>query len=185
LQYLRWPLSAIGRVVARRTRAAVEKGIVSSLEYCGGDLVFDDVLTVIFLSPGKLKIGKHAGFNRYVFINAIGGVSIGDDTRVGPYAVIHSGDHEYKDTTVPIWKQGHKLSSVAIGSDVWIGAHACILRGCVIPDHCIIGAGAIVDRHLKLSPFDIVRGNPAMVVGSRLQNRAPSSRAATGDLSPA
>ena len=38
----------------------------------------------------------------------------------------------------------YKSSPVKIGNNVWIGANAVILRGTVIGDNCVIGAGTVV-----------------------------------------
>jgi len=167
LRFLPWPLSSLAGYISRRARRAAQAELENQLEWCGGDIVFDDVLTVMFLGASRMRIGRFAGFNRYVFINAMGGVTIGDDTRIGPFTIIHSGDHEFGDPAMPVWRQGHRTEHVHIGADVWIGAHATILRGSRIPNHCVIGAGSVVDRRLELQEYDIVRGNPARVVGSR------------------
>jgi len=142
--------------------------ILNSLGTCGSNLYFDDVSSVVFNNPKNLHFGSEVGFNVHVFIHGMGGVQIGDNSRFGPFVVIHSGDHRIDDVSQPIRTSGHKTQEIIIGKDVWVGAHAVILRGSVIPDHCVIGAGAVVDRHLRLNPYDIVRGNPAEVVGNRL-----------------
>jgi len=135
---------------------------------CGPGLIFDDMSTCTILGAQNIELGANVGFNRYVFINGMGGIRIGDDARFGPYVIIHSADHRINDPTRPIRLCGHKKNPVAIGNDVWVGGHAIILRGASIPDHCVVAAGAYVDRRLKLKPYDIVVGNPARIVGNRL-----------------
>lgn len=170
------PFSWARRQLTRRARRRelkrderLRKHIEGSLESCGQGLIFDDVLTVTILAPHKLSVGANVGFNRYVFINAMGGIRIGDDSRFGPFVMIHSADHRFNDLSMPTRCQGHVKDAILIGSDVWVGGHAIILRGASIPDHCIIGAGAVVDRKLRLRPYDIVRGNPGKVVGNRME----------------
>src|SRR5262245_45580211 len=41
----------------------------------------------------NLSIGRHFAISRNVFIDAIGGIEIGDDTGVGPNTVILAQDH--------------------------------------------------------------------------------------------
>lgn len=54
-----------------------------------------------------------------------------------------------------------------IGHEVWIGADAIILPGCQrIGNGAVIGAGSIVTR--DIDDFSIVAGNPARVIGERL-----------------
>jgi acetyltransferase-like isoleucine patch superfamily enzyme len=49
---------------------------------------------------------------------------------------------------------------------VWIGAGVCILRGVTIGDGVVVGAGAVV-RH-DISPYEVVAGIPAKIIGNRL-----------------
>lgn len=58
-----------------------------------------------------------------------------------------------------------ELSTVVIGSDVWIGARAIILDGVEIGHGAIIGAGAVVTK--KVEPYSIVGGVPARVIRER------------------
>ena len=51
---------------------------------------------------------------------------------------------------------------IVVGKDVWIGAHATILKGVTIGDGAIIAAGAVVTRDVP--PNTIAAGVPARVV---------------------
>lgn len=115
--------------------------------------------------PRRLSLGAHVGINYGAWINARGGISIGADTIVGPYAVIHSANHRYEDSEVPVRSQGYLLEPVSIGRDVWIGAHATVLPGVSIGDGAVIGAGAVVTRDVH--PGAVVGGVPARPIGSR------------------
>jgi acetyltransferase-like isoleucine patch superfamily enzyme len=48
---------------------------------------------------------------------------------------------------------------VSIGDDTWLGAGVIILPGVKIGKSCIVGAGAIVTKHVE--DFNVVVGNPA------------------------
>jgi acetyltransferase-like isoleucine patch superfamily enzyme len=150
-------------------RSALQAELEEQLLSCGKYLYFEDIYTAKILFPRKLSFGTGVGFNMYPFVNAMGGVTIGDDTRFGPFVMIHSGDHRFDDLSKPISHFPNKLEAVRIGSDVWVGGHVSILRGSTIPDHCVIGAGTVVNRRLSLCPYDIVCGSPATVVGNRLE----------------
>ena len=52
-----------------------------------------------------------------------------------------------------------------IGSDVWIGSNACILRGLAVGDGAVIGAGSVVTKDVP--PYAVVVGNPARVLKYR------------------
>ncbi len=51
---------------------------------------------------------------------------------------------------------------VKVGSDVWIGANTCVLRGVTIGEGAIVGAGSVVTHDIP--PFTIAAGNPARVI---------------------
>lgn len=52
-----------------------------------------------------------------------------------------------------------------IGSDVWIGCNATILRGCKIGDGAIVGANSLVKQDVP--PYAIVAGVPARIIKYR------------------
>ena len=54
---------------------------------------------------------------------------------------------------------------VIIGDRVWIGYRAIVLPGVTIGEGAVVGAGAVVTR--DVSPYTIVAGNPAKVIGER------------------
>lgn len=58
-------------------------------------------------------------------------------------------------------------SGCDIGNEVWIGANVVILPNCRrIGDGAVVGAGAVVTK--DVGDFEIVAGNPARPIGSRL-----------------
>ncbi|MCB0321087.1 MAG: acyltransferase [Bdellovibrionales bacterium] len=53
-------------------------------------------------------------------------------------------------------------AAIQIGSDVWIGAGAMILKGAQIGNGCVVGAGAVVPKGVY-PPGSLIVGNPAVV----------------------
>ena len=57
-----------------------------------------------------------------------------------------------------------------IGSDVWIGASACVLRGVTVGTGAVIAAGAVVTHDVE--PYTIVAGVPARPIKKRFSDEA-------------
>ena len=76
------------------------------------------------------------------------------------------GQCNFEDKNVLIANQGVKEAEVIIGNDVWISSNAFILPGVVLPDGVVVSAGSVVGIK-AYSPYSIVAGNPARVIGSR------------------
>lgn len=112
-----------------------------------------------------LHIGARTTLNQHAYIDARGGVSIGEDVMIGPFARLISYNHVFADLNTPMNRQGFSLDEIRIGNDVWIGAGATILPGISIGDGSIIAAGAVVTR--SCPPNSILAGVPAKIVRTR------------------
>ncbi len=89
------------------------------------------------------KIGKNTSVNCNNMIVCRERVIIGDDVQLSPNVQIYDHDHDYK-AVGGIKAEEYKTSSVIIGNSVWIGANTVILRGTVLGDECVVGAGSII-----------------------------------------
>ncbi|MBW3079614.1 sugar O-acetyltransferase [Bifidobacterium simiiventris] len=115
--------------------------------------------------PFYTDFGHNITLGRNVFINwgcmlmDRGGISIGDDSFLGPnvqlITINHMKDPARRATTVS--------RPITIGKRVWIGAGAIILQHVTVGDGAIVGAGAIVTHDVPAGT--IVAGNPAHVIG--------------------
>lgn len=134
-----------------------------SIKKCGEKLY---VLPHTIISyPYRVTIGYNVFINRGVSIVARGEIFIGDNTLIGPGVIINSGMHNYEDDSVLIRDQGHRIQSITIGKDVWIGANSVIMPGVDIGDGSVIGAGAIVTK--SIPPYSVAVGVPARVIKCR------------------
>lgn len=100
-----------------------------------------------------------------VTVVAYNGIEIGARTLIGAEVLIvdtdcHPLDPE-KRAASPC--EGWKSKPISIGSDVFIGTRAIILKGVTIGNGAIVGAGSVVTR--DVASRDIVAGNPAVRVG--------------------
>lgn len=59
-------------------------------------------------------------------------------------------------------KIGVKQKTIFIGNNVWIGTRAVLLKGVYIPDGCIIGANAVVNKSFSEENC-LIAGNPAII----------------------
>lgn len=132
---------------------------------------------------GRSRNGYHAGMPFYTTILLDGTksfVSIGNNVRING-AYIHSqqsiniGDNCVIAAGVNIIdSNGHETYSnnrtigrdipkkIQIGSNVWIGINATILKGTSIGDNSIIAAGSVVKG---IFPSNcIIQGNPAKII---------------------
>ena len=114
----------------------------------------------------NLKCGDNVYFNRNTWINAYGGITIGNNVLIGPSVIIHSANHKIPTKKDQILGSGHQKNPVIIGNDIWIGANALILPGVRIGDGCVIGAGSVVTKNVE--PYSIVGGNPAKKIRDRI-----------------
>lgn len=114
---------------------------------------------------GPVTLGKSVSLNARAAIDGGSkGVRIGDDTRIATGVAIYAFDHGIHPDRL-VREQPVKSNGVVIGTDVWIGANACITDGVTIGDHAVVGMGAVVTRDVE--PWAIVGGVPARVVGDR------------------
>jgi acetyltransferase-like isoleucine patch superfamily enzyme len=79
-------------------------------------------------------------------------------------------DHGVVDVDRPIRQQGIYMRDVVVGSNVWIGYGACILRGVRVGDNSVIGTNSVVTKDVPANA--VVGGVPARVI--RMRDR-PSS----------
>lgn len=118
---------------------------------------------VHFESIENISVGDRVSFNYNSFVNAYGGLTIGDDCLFGPFLTIVTSNHKYNSSDI-IRELGHVRKPVIIGDNVWIGANATILPGVTIGNHVIIGAGSVVVRNIP--DKSLVVGNPSRIIKS-------------------
>ena len=114
--------------------------------------------------PFYTDCGKNIRLGKGVFINAgcqfqdQGGITIGDDTLIGPKTVIATLNHDMR----PDKRANMHPTPVQIGSRVWIGASCTILPGVTIGDGAVVAAGAVVTKDVASNT--VVGGVPARFI---------------------
>lgn len=95
----------------------------------------------------NLSIGENFFMSNNCAITAWEKVEIGNNVQFGPGVLIFDHDH---DINVPggLAAEQYKTKPIKIGNGVWIGANSIILRGTVVGDNSVIGAGSVVKGYV-------------------------------------
>lgn len=157
-------VKALGRLLRRlrlkKQGVILRRGVVIGNTRFLGKAVIEPNCRLI----GAPKISVGADFYANAGCHFLGDITIGEGVQVGPQVVIWGRDHRMA-AGRPIRSQGHVSSPVVIGDDVWIGAHATVLKGVTIGTGAVIGAGSVVTRDIPAGAIAV--GNPARVVKYR------------------
>ncbi len=142
------------------------RGIIVSLFLPGRPKKFRIGRDVTLLSINRLYIGSNVYIAKGCWINAIGGVNIGNEVVLSPYVVIASSNHGFKFDSVQ--KGGAHLSPIVINIGSWIASHAVISAGVVVGKGNIVGANSVVTKN---TPDNVlVAGVPAKIIKNRIDN---------------
>lgn len=104
---------------------------------------------VIIKNQSKLSIGSNFSIHEFSYIDAAGGIEIGDNVSIAHNCSLISFEHGWDDINIPIKYNPTKLNKITIGNDVWLGCGVRILSGTVIEDRVIVAAGAVVKGYLQ------------------------------------
>lgn len=116
----------------------------------------------------NLELGDDVVVHRYVFLDDIGGIKIGDGTSLSDYVNVYSHTHHI------LASPDVTLKETIIGSGVRITYHATVLAGVRIGDDVMVGTGAIVTKDIP--PHAIALGIPARPVRYKVRHDCPYCR---------
>jgi acetyltransferase-like isoleucine patch superfamily enzyme len=98
-------------------------------------------------------------------ISAYRRVRIGQQCVIADRAMFIDFDHGVVEVERPIRVQGIYMRDVEVGSNVWIGYGACILRGVRVGDNAIVGTNSVVTKDVPANA--VVAGIPAKIIRMR------------------
>jgi acetyltransferase-like isoleucine patch superfamily enzyme len=121
--------------------------------------------TKIRCHEGEVAIGAKTVLGQECTISAYQHVRIGEQCVIADRAMFIDFDHGVVEVERPIRRQGIYKRDVDVGSNVWIGYGACILRGVRVGDNSIVGTNAVVTRDVPANA--VVGGVPARLLRMR------------------
>jgi len=137
-----------------RTRAPLLRALGLEIDRNAG------VAEGVYIGGRNLRMAKDSFINVGAFIDGCDSVVLGEGVRVGPYARILTGSHQYHNSVLrrrvsePVVAAG-----VRIERGAWIGMGTTILPGVTVAEGCIVGAGAVVVSDTQ--PNGLYLGVPA------------------------
>jgi acetyltransferase-like isoleucine patch superfamily enzyme len=121
--------------------------------------------TKIRCHEGVVEIGEKTVMGQECTISAYQRVRIGEQCVIADRAMFIDFDHGVVEVERPIRRQGIYKRDVEVGSNVWIGYGACILRGVRVGDNSIVGTNSVVTKDVPANA--VVAGIPARVIRMR------------------
>jgi acetyltransferase-like isoleucine patch superfamily enzyme len=123
--------------------------------------------TKIRVHEGEVRIGAKTVMGQECTISAYQYVEIGRECIVADRVMLIDFDHGVVEVERPIRLQGIYKRDVKVGSNVWMGYGACILRGVTVGDNAIVGTSAVVTGDVPANA--VVGGVPAKVIRLRAE----------------
>jgi acetyltransferase-like isoleucine patch superfamily enzyme len=121
--------------------------------------------TKIRCHEGEVAIGSKTVLGQECTISAYQHVHIGEQCVIADRAMFIDFDHGAAEVERPIRVQGIYKRDVEVGSNVWIGYGACLLRGVRVGDNSIIGTSSVVTRDVPAN--GVAGGVPAKLLRMR------------------
>jgi len=106
----------------------------------------------------NLILGNYVRMGSGAFFHSLGGITIGDNTRISRNLLIYSENHNMNSSKLIPYDDEYIYKKVTIGNSVWIGMNVTIVPGVTIGDGAVIGMGTTISE-------DVPQG--AVVVGAK------------------
>lgn len=111
-------------------------------------------------TPGEVHIGRDVYINEGMFVDARGGIYIGDRSAIGPRVMLISSTHKIGGSRQRCAE--HRSMPVVIGEGSAIGAGSAVHAGVTVGPGCVIAGGSVVIRDCQ--PHALYAGVPAQLV---------------------
>jgi acetyltransferase-like isoleucine patch superfamily enzyme len=127
---------------------------------CGDNVYIGD--NVEIRGWENLRLGSNVSIHRGCYLDATGGITIGDDVSIAHHTSVMSTEHTWEDASIPIKDNPLRAAAVVIEDDVWVGCGCRVLAGVTLHRRSIVGSGAVVTRDVASGA--VVGGVPARVI---------------------
>lgn len=113
----------------------------------------------------QLTIGNNVGLSSSAFA-CYEKITISDNVRIGGGCVLYDTDFHSLDvnerTSAPENKKNVKTKPIFIKRGAFIGGHSMILKGVIIGENSVVGAGSVVVK--SIPDNEVWAGNPAKFI---------------------
>jgi acetyltransferase-like isoleucine patch superfamily enzyme len=102
------------------------------------------------------------GDNIGIYINASGGLTIGNNVAIAANTTITTTNHDMYDH-----RKQSKIKGVTIGNNVWIGANCSIVAGVEIGDNVTIGSGCSIRKSISANSIVVSNEDTLRIIKKR------------------
>ena len=127
-----------------------------------------EILLQARAASAEIRIGHDNAFSNNVSVVANQKVELGDHCQIGDLVAIYDSDFHEIDPATRTRSAGES-QPVRIGSNVWLGSRAMVLKGVEIGDNSVIGAMSLVTKSIPANC--LAAGVPARVIRNLSSNR--------------
>lgn len=99
----------------------------------------------------------YPGYMPGQYIQAINGIIIGENVRLGPGVKLISANHNLND-----FSKHDNADPIIIGDNCWVSANAVILPGVQLGNHVVVAGGAVVTKNFPDNC--LIGGVPAKII---------------------
>ena len=116
---------------------------------------------VIIKSPWYLTIGDDCWLGEGCWIDNLDKVSIGNNVCISQGALLLTGNHDYKNPTMP-----YRNGRIKIEDGAWIGANATVGPRVTVYENAILTLGSVATKDMEAN--GIYQGVPATKIRERI-----------------
>jgi putative colanic acid biosynthesis acetyltransferase WcaF len=118
--------------------------------------------------PWRLEVGDHVWVGEEVLILSLAPVRIGSNVCLSQRVFLCTGSHNFRSDAFSLITK-----PIVVEQHTWVAAQAFVAPGVTVGPRSVVSAGSVVLRDVPANT--IVRGNPAVEVGSTSGSECPQS----------